>query len=239
MVVTAITLVGIVRFGQESTEGGAAVVMAVVLDEENLFVRGHLPLEDDHVRGIDGHDLDLVAGQRSLKQRQFGDAAGSFGNARQSMEFFGLSFLTRSTLFQRLVPHRGKHACLFIGPGPHGDDGAGAAHGISVLDGDDGPFDEASGGRRRLFVMFAVATPGTRDADERRFNVEGVVGGEGLVGVEFLSQGLQVGGQPFPVLSDFAHAKGGGLEGVVERPGLHGEMQRRVKRQGGVRVNLA
>ena len=239
VVVTAIALVAIVRFGQESTEGVAAAVMAVLLDEENLFVRGHLSLEDDHVRGIDGHDLDLVAGQRGLESRQFGDVAGSFGYARQSMEFFGQPFLTRSTIFQRLVPHRGNHACLFVGPGSHGDDGAGAAQGISVLDADDGVFDESSAGRRRRFVAFAVASAGTRGADEGRFHVEGVVGGEGLVRVECLSQGLQVRGQPFPVLSDFAHAKGGGLEGVVECPGLHGEMQRRMRRQGGVCLNLS
>ena len=226
VVVSAIALVAIVRFGQESTEGVAVVVMAVLVDEENLF-------EDDHVRGIDGHDLDLVAGQRRLKARQLGDATGSFRNARQSMEFFGLPFLTRSTIFQRLVPHRGKHAC------PHGDDGAGAAQGILVPDGDDGPFEDASGGRRRRFVAFAVASAGTRGEDEHRFHVEGVVGGEGLVGVEFLSQGLQVGGQPLAALSDFAHAEGGGLEGVVERPGLHVEMQRRVRRQGGVCLDLS
>ena len=89
VVAAAIALVAIVRFRQESTEGGAAVVMAVLLNEENIFVRGHLPLEDDHVRWNDGHDRDLVAGQRGLKQRQFGNAAGSFGYIRQSMEFFG------------------------------------------------------------------------------------------------------------------------------------------------------
>ena len=227
-VVAAIALVAIVRFGQEATKGVAAIVMAVLLDEENLFVRGHLPLEDDHVRGIDGHDLDLVAGQRGLESHQLGDATGSFSYAHQSMEFFGFSLLdgaSFSEIFVIVVLE------ATVRPGLHCDEGAGAAQGILVLDGEDGPLDD--------LLAFAVATPGTRGADERRVHVEGVVGGEGLVGVEFLSQALQEGGQLFPVLSDFAHAEGGGLEGVVERPGLHGEMQRRVRLQGGVRVDLA
>ena len=235
-VVTAIALVAIVGFGQEAPEGGAAVIMAVLLDEENLVVRGHLSLEDDHVRRIDGHDLDLVAGQRGLKQRQFGISQGPSGTPAKRWS----SLASRSCLglpfFNVLYPTGGNTRAR---SSAHGDEGAGTAQGIAVLDPDDGPFEEASGGRRPRFVTFAVATAWTRGADEGRFHVKGVVGGEGLVRIEFLSQGLKVGGQPVPVLSEFAHAEGGGLEGVVERPRLHGEVQRGVGRQGGVRVDLA
>ena len=214
--VAAIALVPIVRFGQEARKGVAAVLMTVLLDEENFFVRSLSPLEDDHVRGIDGHDLDLVTGQRGLESRQLGDATGSFRNARQSMEFFGFLLLDG-------VPPSQIPVIVVLGttvrPGLHGDEGAGAAQGILVFDVDDGSFDEASHGRRGRFVAVAVATRGTWGADEGRFQVEGVVGGEGLIGVEFLSKGLQVRGQPLAVLSDFAHAEGGGLEGVVKRLG--------------------
>ena len=117
--------------------------MTVLLDEENLVVRDRLPLEDDHVRGIDGHDLDLVAGQRGLESRQLGDATGSFRNARQSMEFFGILLLdwVPPSQIPVIVVLRAT-----VCPGLHGDDGSGAAQGISVFDADDGLFDEASGG---------------------------------------------------------------------------------------------
>ena len=141
-------------------------------------VRGELPLENDHVRGIDGHDFDLVARQRGFELRQLGDAERTFRDARQQMKVSGFSFLDGASLAQMFVIVVLGSA---VSPGLNGDDGMGAAQGILVFDLDDGTFDDASDGRQGRFVAFAIATTGTRGADEGRFQVEGVVGGEGLV----------------------------------------------------------
>lgn len=74
--------------------------MAVFLDESNDLTRGHGrdTHKSQHVRGIDGHDLDLILGQGSLKLFEFLDIARAFMDSRQSMQFSGFSFLDRASI---------------------------------------------------------------------------------------------------------------------------------------------
>ena len=83
--------------------------MAVFLDEY-----------DQHMRAIDGNDLDLILGQGSLKLFEFGDTARSFADFRQSMQFSGFSLLDRASIPEIFI------VSIFwtaVGSGFHGDNG--------------------------------------------------------------------------------------------------------------------
>ena len=76
-------------------------------------------------------------------------------------------------------------------------------------------------------------------AYEGGFHAEGVVGGEFFVGIEFGREGLEIGIQSFTALHEFAYGEDGGLEGVRESTGLHGKVDRGMRGQGVVCVNLS
>ena len=61
------------------------------------------PHKDQHVCGIDGHDLDLILRQSGLKLFEFGETAGSFGNSCEPVKFFGLLFLDGAALFEIVI----------------------------------------------------------------------------------------------------------------------------------------
>ena len=84
-----------------------------------------------------------------------------------------------------------------------------------------------------------MTTTGTGRLDEGGLHGEGVVRGEVLVGVEFGSERLEISVQSLAALLEFAHAEGGGLEGVREGAGLHGEMDGGVRSQAGILVDLS
>ena len=71
MIESSIVFVAEVGFVDEPFEGIAAVVMTVFLDETNDLVGRNGSSVDDHVRRIDGHDLELVSGQGGLKLCKF------------------------------------------------------------------------------------------------------------------------------------------------------------------------
>jgi len=60
VVVAAFAFVAKVRFAEEPAEVIAAVVVTVLLDEKNALVRVYGFRLNDHVRRVDGQDLDLV-----------------------------------------------------------------------------------------------------------------------------------------------------------------------------------
>ena len=62
VVVAAVAFVAKLRFVEEPAEGIAAVVVAVLLDEKNALVRVYGSRVNNHVRWVDGQDLDLVPG---------------------------------------------------------------------------------------------------------------------------------------------------------------------------------
>ena len=83
---------------------------------------------------IDGQDFYLVPRQRRLKLGQFGESAGTFWNTRQTVEFFGPSFLDHvSSLEIFVVSISG--IPVRVHQGLHGDDGSGAAEAVFVFDG--------------------------------------------------------------------------------------------------------
>ena len=88
----SIAFVAEIGLAEESAEGIAPVVMVIFLDESDDLTRRHgrVSHKDQHVWGIDGHDLDLILGQGGLKLSELGETAGSFGNSRK---FLGLFFL--------------------------------------------------------------------------------------------------------------------------------------------------
>ena len=59
---------------------------------------------------------------------------------------------------------------------------------------------------------------------ESGLHAESIVGGKFLVEVQFVRQGLEIGVQLFTAFLKFTYGEGGGLVGVCEGPGLHGEM---------------
>ena len=122
VIVPLVEVVTEVRLVEESTEGTASVVMAVFLNESDDLTRGHGrgSHKSQHVRGIDGHNLDLILGQGSLKLFEFGDTARSFADFRQSMQFSGFSLLDRASIPEIFI------VSIFwtaVGSGFHGDDG--------------------------------------------------------------------------------------------------------------------
>ena len=175
MVEPFVALVAEVRLAEEPREGIATVVMVVFLDETDDLVGGCGSCVDDHMRWIDGHDFDLVPGQGSLKLVEFVKTAGSFGNARQSMKFFGQSFLNGVAIVEILVISvSGIPVC--IDQSLHGDDGTCTAQIVFVFDGDAGFFDDPSNGGATQFVAFAVSTTRSRGAYEGGLHGKGIVG---------------------------------------------------------------
>ena len=87
---------------------------------------------------IEGKNNELVVGEMTLKLREFGDAARTFGNARVTMKGTGFSTLHGSGLMQTpiVAVSTSQIAISF-----HGDDGACATEFILVLDLDHTLFD--------------------------------------------------------------------------------------------------
>ena len=232
-----VAFVAEVRPAEEPREGIATVVMVVFFDETNDLVGGCGSCVDDHMRWIDGHDFDLVPGQGSLKLVDFVETAGSFGNASQSVKFFGQSFLDGVALFEILVISvLGISVC--IDQGLHGDDGTCTAQIVFILDGDAGFFDNPSNGSTTRFVAFAVPTTRPRGAYEGGLHGKGIVGGEFLVGVQSGRESLEIGVQSLTAFFEFTYREGGGLEGVSEGIGLHGEVDGGMGSQGTISGNL-
>ena len=82
--------------------------------------------------------------------------------------------------------------------------------------------------------------PSTRPwgTNEGGLHGEGIVGGEFFIGIQFGCKSLEIRVQSFTPLLEFTYGKGGGLESVTKGTGLHGEMNRGVRGEGGVRGNL-
>ena len=68
---------------------------------------------------------------------------------------------------------------------------------------------------------------------------ESIVRGKFFIRVKFGGQGLEIGGQSFTALFEFAYGdEGGGLEGVTEGRGMHGELHIGMRWQGAFSSNL-
>ena len=104
-VVAPVAVIAKVRFAEESGKRVASVVMSIFFDETNHFARwcGGIPIKDDHIGRINGHDLDVVLGQGGLKSFKFGDTARSFRNACSLVKFLGQSLLDGTALFEIVV----------------------------------------------------------------------------------------------------------------------------------------
>ena len=68
--------------------------MAIFLDESDNLTQWHGrdTHKSQHVRGIDGHNLDLILGQGGLKSFEFLDTTGTFDDSRQAVK--PLTFLS-------------------------------------------------------------------------------------------------------------------------------------------------
>ena len=232
-----VALVAKVGSVEEPREGITTVVMVVFLDETDDLVGGCGSCVDDHMRWIDGHDFDLVPGQGSLKLVEFVKTAGSFGNARQSMKFFGQSFLDGVAILEILVISVSGISAR-IDQSLHGDEGTCTAQIVFVLDGDAGFFDNPSNGGATRFVAFAVSTTGSRGTYEGGLHGKGIVGSEFLVGVQSGRESLEISVQSLTAFFEFTYCEGGGLEGMSKGIGLHGEMDGGMGSQGTIRGNL-
>jgi len=122
-----------------------------------------------------------------------------------------------------------------VDSGLHGDDGACAAELVFVFDGHAPPFDDAPDGG----FAGSVSLTRTGRLDEGGLHGEGVVWGEYLVGVEFGRERLEISVQSLAAFLEFTHTEGGGLEGVREGAGLHGEMDGGVGSQAGILVDMS
>ena len=218
-----VTFLAEVRSAEESSEGIAAVVMVVFLDETNDLVGGYGSSIDDHMRRIDGHDFDLVPRQSGLKLFEFVETAGSFGNSSKSMKFFGPSFLDGVTLFEIVVIlvsgiPIGIHQSL------HHDDGARTTEVVFGFDGDAGFFGNTSNGSFAGSVTFSVPTARPWGTYEGGVHGEGIVGSELFIGVQFGREGLEISVQSLTTFFEFTYRGGGGLEGVGKGIRLHGEV---------------
>ena len=211
--------------------------MVVFLDETDDLIGGCGSCVDDHMRWIDGHDFDLVPGQGSLKLVEFVKTAGSFGNASQSVKFFGQSFLNRVALFEILVISVSGISAR-IDQSLHGDDGTCTAQIVFVFDGDAGFFDDPSNGGAARSVSLSVSTTRSRGTYEGGLHGKGIVGGEFLVGVQSGCESLEISVQSLTAFFEFTYRESGGLEGVSKGIGLHGEVDGGMGRQGTISGNL-
>ena len=212
--------------------------MFVFLDQSYNLVGGYRSCLDDHVRWVDGHDFDLVSWECCLKLLQLGNTAGSFGNVRQSVKFFGFLLLDGASLFQIMVIWI---TCIPVGirQGFHGDDGACTTQLIFVFDNDARLFGDTPCSSFAGFVAFTVTTTTTWCTDEGGLHGEGVVGSEFFVGIQFGCERLEIRVESFAVFLKFAYCEGSGLEGVREGSGLQCEMNSGVRSQGTVFFNLS
>ena len=212
--------------------------MFVFLDQSYNLVGGYRSRVDDHVRRVDGHDFDLVSGKCGLKLLQLGNTAGSFGDVRQSVKFFGFLLLDGVSLFQIMVilitwiP-------VGIRQGFHGDDGPCTTQLIFVFDGDARLFGDTAYSGFAGFVAFTVTTTTTWSTDEGGLHGEGIVWSKFFVGIEFGCERLEIRVESFTVFLEFAYREGSGLEGMSEGSGLQSEMHRRVRSQETVFFDLS
>ena len=93
-------------------------------------------------------------------------------------------------------------------------------------------------GSAARFVSFSVSTARSRGAYEGGLHGESVVGCELFVGIQLASESLEIRVQSFTAFFKFAYGEDGGLEGVIEGVGLHGEMDLGMRPQGIVRFDL-
>ena len=122
---------------QETWERVTPVVVLAHFDEHDLFDLGRT-LEDELLLVIHEQDHDLMVGEMTLKGLEFGQPARPFGNAGLTMKVSGLACLNGPTSFQILVLGM---PTAEVAVGFHGDDGAGAAQFVVVLDLDDAPLE--------------------------------------------------------------------------------------------------
>ena len=191
--------------------------MVVFLDESDDLTRRHGggSHRNHHVRGIDGHDLNLILGKSSLKSFEFLCPARPFGDSHQSVQFLSLSFLDGTALF-KIVIIWVSGISVRVRQSFHRDDGLRTIQVVFVVNGDAGLFDDAWNGSIRESVSFAVSTARPRGVYEGGHHAKSVVGGKFFVGVQFVCQGLEIGVQSFTAFLEFAYGEGGGLEGVRE-----------------------
>ena len=232
-----LALVAEVRSAEESGNGIVAVVMIVFLDETNDLVGGYGFIIDDHMRWIDGHDFDLVPGQGGLKLFEFSKGTGSFGSSSKSVKFFGQSFLDVVTLFEIFVISV-LGISIRIYQSLHGDDGTSATQVVFVFDGDAGFFNSTSNNSFAGLATFSVATALPWGTYEGSLHGEGILGSEFFVGVQFGCEGLEIRFQSLTTFFEFMYSEGGGLEGVREGTGLHGEVHSGMRCQGVVGRSL-
>ena len=180
------------------------------------------PAKNDHVRWVNGHDLDLVLRQGGLKLLELRDTTRTFGDSSKLVKFLGQSFLGGVALFE-IVVILASGIPVGIHQGFHGDNGPGATEVVLILDGDARPFHDAANGSFAGSVTFSIPTARSRGAYEGGFHGEGVIRGEFFVGVEFACEGLEIRVQSFTSFFKFTYGKSGGLEDVGEGTGLHGE----------------
>ena len=217
VVESSVTLVAEVGSVKEPLEGITSVVMFVFLDQSYNLVGGNRSSVDDHVGWVNGHDFDLVSGKCGLKLLQLGNTAGSFGNVRQSVKFFGFPLLDGASSFQIMVIWI-TGISVGIRQGFHGDDGPCTTQLVFVFDGDARLFGDTTYSGFAGFVAFTVTTTTTWSTDEGGLHGEGVVWSKFFVGIEFGCERLEILVESFAVFLEFAHSEGGGLEGVGEGP---------------------
>ena len=237
MVEPFVALVAEVRSAEESGKGIVAVVMIVFLDETNDLVGGYRSIVDDHMRWIVGHDFDLVPGQGGLKLFEFGKATGSFGNSSKSVKFFGHLFLDGVTLFEIFVISV-LGISVLIYQSLHRDDGMSATQVVFVFDGDARFFNNTSKSGFPGSVTFSVPTARPWGTYPGSLHGEDIIMSEFFIGVQFGREGLEISVQSLTTFFEFMYSEGGGLEGVREGTGLHGEVHGGMRCQGFVGRNL-
>ena len=233
-----VTVIAEVGSAEESTKEIAAIVVIVFLDETNdLARRSRGSSKNDHVRWVNGHDLDLVPRQGGLKLLELRETARAFRDSSKLVKFLGFSFLGGVALFE-IVVVLVSGIPVGICQSFHRDDGACTTEVVLILHGDARPFHDTAYSSTARSVPFSIPTARSRGAYEGGFHGESVIRGEFFVGVEFACKGLEIRVQSFTSFFKFTYGKSGRLEGVGEGTGLHGVVDRGMRRQGVVSGNL-
>ena len=203
MIKTTVIVIAEVESAEESTKRIAAIVVIVFLDETNdLARRSRGSSKNDHVRWVNGHDLDLVPSQGGLRLLELGDTTRTIRDSSKLVKFLGQSFLGWVALFE-IVVILVSGIPVGIHQGLHGDDGPDATEVVLILDGDARPFHDAANGSFAGSVTFSIPTARSRDAYEGGFHCEGVIRGEFFVGVQFGREGLEIRAQSFTSFFQF------------------------------------
>lgn len=98
VIVPFVAVMAIIRLAEEPSKRVAPIVMTVGLDEEDKLLRGVRAFEEDGVRKVHCHHLDLIIGKSRLEFGHLLQTARAFRDTSLTVELLGQSDLNGTTL---------------------------------------------------------------------------------------------------------------------------------------------